>query len=163
MRKSLETRFWGRVNKTDGPVRRQELGRCWPWTGSCNVGRDNRAHIKISGRNYYVHRVAFYLYYGHWPQPHGLHKCDFQTCCNPMHIFEGNQLENIADMVAKGRARGAKGNANSRKLSDAEIQNIKKLLVTRSYTQRHISEMYDVSQATVSHINTKTCWKGLLK
>ena len=31
------------------------------------------------------------------------HKCDRPPCCNPDHLFVGTQLDNVADMLAKGR------------------------------------------------------------
>jgi hypothetical protein len=32
-----------------------------------------------------------------------LHKCDNPSCCNPSHLFEGTQRENILDRDSKGR------------------------------------------------------------
>ena len=34
-----------------------------------------------------------------------LHRCDTPRCCNHEHLFLGTQLENMADMARKGRAR----------------------------------------------------------
>lgn len=51
-----------------------------------------------------VHRLAFKLVHGRWPEPCALHRCDVARCFAPPHLFEGSQADNVADMIAKGRA-----------------------------------------------------------
>jgi hypothetical protein len=87
-------RFWAKVEKTDS---------CWPWRAGVNkeYGEFN------FGNNWMrqAHRVAWELTHG--PIPDGLcvlHKCDVPLCVNPDHLFLGTKLDNVRDMIAKGRA-----------------------------------------------------------
>ncbi|WP_410469674.1 HNH endonuclease [Brevundimonas nasdae] len=47
-----------------------------------------------------------------------LHKCDNPPCCNPAHLFLGDQKANAADMKAKGRAHIR---TPGYRISDAEV------------------------------------------
>lgn len=52
----------------------------------------------------YAHRRAFELTHGPLEAGvHVLHACDNPPCCNPAHLFPGDQTLNMRDMVAKGR------------------------------------------------------------
>lgn len=95
-------RFWSKVNKTDD---------CWLWTGTTRTSRGNhRAIFKVDGIWEYAARFIWEQL--HSPIPEGiqiLHECDNPICVKPSHLWEGTQLENIADMKHKGRARGPGG------------------------------------------------------
>jgi hypothetical protein len=41
-------------------------------------------------------------------KPLALHKCDVACCVNPLHLFPGNQKDNMQDMVRKGRHKGGR-------------------------------------------------------
>lgn len=87
----LSERFWPKVEKTDG---------CWLWT----------ANTRPNGYGLFgsvgAHRVAYELCVG--PIPSGMyvcHRCDNPACVRPDHLFVGTQLDNMRDMVTKGRGR----------------------------------------------------------
>jgi hypothetical protein len=53
-----------------------------------------------------AHRIAYELHVG--PIPDGayvLHRCDVKPCCNPAHLFLGDQAANMRDKSEKGRAK----------------------------------------------------------
>jgi hypothetical protein len=83
---------------------------CWVWNGTCwekGYGRlgDKRAH-----------RVMWAIVNG--PIPPGLqvlHHCDNPPCVRPEHLFLGTQLDNMRDMIAKGRKVVVKGAAHPSK------------------------------------------------
>src|SRR6266576_952405 len=81
---------------------------CWPrLTG---IGFKGYSQVKIGGRDgtmYYAHRVAFALSRGlDLDSLDGVdicHTCDNRPCCNPAHLFAGDQWANTHDMMDKGR------------------------------------------------------------
>jgi hypothetical protein len=84
MKKTLEERFWAKVDKSGGP------SACWLWTASTNKGY---GQLEIDGRPEGAHRIAYKLSIG--PIPNGLsvcHSCDNPPCCNPSHLFLGSKL-----------------------------------------------------------------------
>jgi hypothetical protein len=93
-------RFWANVNK-DGPLIRPELGPCWLWRG----GHSSRGYGQMSfwpRHHEYAHRVAYLIAYGILID-NSCHRCDYPPCCNPAHLFDGTQKENLADARDKGR------------------------------------------------------------
>lgn len=84
---------------------------CWLWTGgslgSMGYGAFSPAGATFKVRGVvYAHRFAYEHFVG--PVPAGLcvlHRCDTPPCVNPDHLFLGTQLENVRDMMAKGRDR----------------------------------------------------------
>jgi hypothetical protein len=83
---------------------------CWLWTGRPMSAGYGHFHLGgHRGQMLLAHRVSWMLHRG--PIPHGLcvlHRCDVPLCVNPDHLFLGDRLTNMLDMVAKGRDSGSK-------------------------------------------------------
>lgn len=78
---------------------------CWPWTAALS-GRPEMLYgvFEIKGVQHRSHRLSYELCIG--PIPEGLqvnHTCDFSKCCNPKHLYVGDQLQNRRDAVDRGR------------------------------------------------------------
>lgn len=77
-------------------------GVCWIWTGAY---RDSKyGTFWFDGRNVRAHRFSYIGYYG--PIAKGrviLHSCDDPRCVNPAHLSAGPQIDNVKDMIRKGR------------------------------------------------------------
>jgi len=113
------TRFWSKVD-VRGP------DDCWLWKrGRLRGGYGLFATGRKPGQQTLAHRVAWSLSNAaDIPRGmHILHSCDNPPCCNPAHLRIGTQLDNVADMIAKGRAGDRpRGEAASRsKLTAAAV------------------------------------------
>ena len=93
----MAARFQEKLDATGG------LDACWPWLGA-TVGK-GYGHLGVGPRMVKAHRIALELKLGRplLPGMNSLHRCDNPPCCNPAHLFEGTNADNVSDMVAKNR------------------------------------------------------------
>lgn len=141
----LAERLWRRVVvREDG---------CWIWTGYCHPTR-GYGQIGRGGRSAGIgetHRVAWEVTHG--PIPKWMfvcHTCDNPPCCNPAHLFLGTPADNVADMLAKGRAaRGAR--LPHTKLTSEQVVEVRGLWAS-GWKQSAIARRFGVSQSHVSGI-----------
>jgi hypothetical protein len=104
-----------------------------------------------------AHRMAWELFRGPIPhEAHVLHKCDVRSCVNPDHLFLGDNVSNMADMVAKGRQRPRLGEASGMaKLTEADIKQIR----ADGRPNTHICVDYGVSDALIGMIKRRRIWR----
>lgn len=135
--KPVEDRFWAKV------VRHDE--GCWEWTGC----RDNHGYgcLWVEPAMEKGHRVSWTIHNG--PIPDGLfvrHRCDNPPCTRPDHLVLGTQLDNMADMYARGRGRKQRG---IRVLTPEAIADIQARYSYRKVTEKQLGVEYGVSVSTI--------------
>lgn len=146
-----EERFWVQVRKTDG---------CWEWIGGRDLdgyGVFQAEHAGVQHRR--AHRYSYALHKG--PIPFGLqicHTCDNPSCVRQEHLFLGTNAENMADKIAKGRARVARGEERPEAILTEE-QATAILADPRPHSV--LAAEYGVHPATISSLKTRKSWRHL--
>lgn len=150
MGKSLEVRFWAKVCCGDG---------CWEWTAYKDIR--GYGHISSEGRVLRAHRVSWELHYGEIPE--GLcvcHHCDNTSCVNPRHLFLGTRVDNMVDMVRKGRSAHPENRGENNpgaKLTKKQVEEIRRKCA-EGKTQRNLAEEFNVTFLSVSRIVNYKDW-----
>lgn len=134
---------------------------CWPWCGALNGS--GYGHAYVEGKVVRAHRAAFFFCNGKWPTV-CRHSCDNRPCCNPKHLEDGTQADNMADCVARGRHRHGSPNNNGvnngcAKLDNRRVKLIRSLVGCAPHAA--IAKLFGVSQERVSSIIRGTAWKHI--
>lgn len=97
--KTLEERFWEKVEKLEGD------NACWVWTSNINrTGYGQIGQGGQGGKTLSAHRLSYEWHFGKIPEGLSvLHRCDNRRCVNPEHLFIGTAIDNVRDCIAKGR------------------------------------------------------------
>lgn len=161
-RGTLEERFWPKVSKAG-------QDECWLWQATKNNMGYGMIQSLEYGRKILAHRASFILENG--PIADNicvLHKCDTPLCVNPSHLFLGTKLDNVRDMIAKGRKviawnpenkppimRGAEHWRS--KLTEEQAREIK---YSKEPT-KFLTEKYGVERSVIKRIRSGRSWKHL--
>jgi hypothetical protein len=106
-----------------------------------------------------VHRVAYRLAHGHYPEHDGCHTCDNPSCYNPRHIFDGTDKDNFRDMIAKGRSlRGERNRAAI--LTEANVRSAR-MEFAAGASRSELAKKYGVSTHTIKKAVYGYTWKHL--
>lgn len=128
---------------------------------------DGYGSASYKGRNVLAHRLAYAAHHGLDVLTMGgvvMHSCDNRACINVEHLSLGTQLNNIADMVSKGRQSRLKGEANPQVVLTESIV----LECRRRYKPycpvnggSALAREYQVSQPVMAKAITGVSWSHL--
>lgn len=153
-RRPLEDRLADKLDKT---------GDCWVYRNA-NIS-DGYAHMNLSydpftkqryprARYEYAHRIAWALHHGRWPEESMVvrHTCDNPACCNPEHLIEGTQKQNVGDRSERSDWQTA------RKLTPEQVRYAR----TTPKPQLEVARELSVSQMTISRIRANKIYRDYL-
>jgi hypothetical protein len=130
----------------------EKTSTCWLWRGWFRNGRHGA--ISVRDRPVWIHQLSYAIHHG--PIPRGQvvrHDCDVPNCWRPEHLLLGRQLDNVADMWARGRAKKPPrmvGTANhNARLTDEQVAEIRHRWATDPCDQRALAREYRCSQSTI--------------
>ncbi len=149
-------RFLARTQKSKG---------CWIWTGGKFQGSDYGDFRALGECR--AHRVSYLLHVGEIPDKMlVLHKCDNPPCVNPHHLWLGTPLDNMKDMIDKGRDDKVKGMRHpAATITDEDV-----LEIRRTYNETNgkrgvqaiLCRKFNLSRPQIYAIVHGKSWKHLL-
>lgn len=148
----LPAEFWAKVNVA--------IGGCWLWRGA--HGEHGYGSIKFREQTRTVHRLMYEFAYGPIENGlHVLHSCDTPNCINPAHLSLGTHMDNMRDMLEKGR-RGAVGRRAGSGGRPTSINRDAVIKIRELYAgglgYRKISRVVNVSRSHIQNICRGRAW-----
>jgi hypothetical protein len=142
-------RFWDRLDRSGGPE------ACWPFVG--RVDTEGYGMLEFRGRTVKAHRMAYFHAHGCWPRT-CRHTCDVKGCCNPAHLLDGTQAENMQD--ARERRQWAFGERNGgAKLNQAKADEIRRRYAAGGVTMEALAAAFGVTRCPIRKIIRGVTWK----
>lgn len=147
-----------KIERMMSKVEQDPNGGCWLWNGILSRGGYG---IFYNRGGSLAHRTSYQMFRGDPGKSHVLHKCDVRCCVNPDHLFLGTNADNVADKVAKGRARGGgrKGSKHhASKMNEQAVVEVRAACVNGA-TQQSQAGKFGVSQSVINEIVNGKAWK----
>lgn len=149
---SFEQWFWSNIKIHNN----KDL--CWEWVSSPR--QNGYGRVNIFKRSFYAHRVAYELHNNRVIKDSYLicHSCDNTLCCNPNHLFEGTQGDNMRDCNKK-RRNVYGSSCHTASLTEQDIVRIFELYVDNKQSAKDIARLYTTTYATINRVLNRRIWK----
>lgn len=133
-------------------------GDCLEWPMAKSAGGYGQKWF--SGRVHYIHRFLYCARIGVMLPTSVMvcHTCDNRACGNVSHMFHGPNIDNVRDMVSKGRnvppvwAGPSSGRAS---LSEDNVRAIR----SSHLTGKDLSRAFSVSESTISNVRNRRTYE----
>lgn len=132
--------------------------------GDCLIYAGNKNHegYGVIGLNYKTRKVTRVLMelMGHKLSRKDLvcHRCDNPACVNPNHLFIGSSIDNVRDMISKGRdVRGEKH--HSAKISEKDVE--KMISMSKDMSYKEIGDQFGISAVAAWKVVRGKTWRHI--
>lgn len=143
MRKSIEQRFWEKVDI-------KSSSECWNWKAGIS---NYYGRFSFNSKPIKSNRMAYILSTGQDPKDKVIrHTCDNKLCCNPCHLISGTQQDNVNDAYDRKIGR--------HKLTKMEIRGIR-IMRKGGLTLQEIADVFNVTRVNIHKIVTRKTWKHI--
>lgn len=106
-RRSRQIEAMSLVERIKSRIREDPKTGCWLYVG--HLDRKGYGRIGYHLSHYMVHRVMLSEKLGRGLTGQANHHCDVRNCCNPDHLYEGDQKQNVWDSKVRGRHTSGDG------------------------------------------------------
>jgi len=138
---------------------------CLEWQGTKNPLGYGVIRVATENRTVLVHRRVMELVLDIKIEKgkQVCHICDNPSCVNPMHLYVGDAMSNVHDMIARGRDRKAKGTkVNTNVLTIEQVKEIRKFK-KQGWRNLDLSIKYGVTPNCIRAIVIGRSWKWLIE
>lgn len=153
----------GKLNKQGKEVILEKLENgCIKCISHC-TDKDGYVRIRYNGKHERLFRVLYIQKYGNIPKGMVIrHKCDHPYCCNIEHLEIGTRLDNVRDMIQRGRDVYHVSKIRGTKIGISKLteQQVKEIYLSK-LGYRKLSKIYNVSVTNIYYIKRKKQWKWL--
>lgn len=140
-------RFWKNVDV-------KGADDCWPWTGLRK--KEGYGRFSYKGKPLGANRVVFFFTHGEWPV-FACHSCDNPPCCNPAHIYNGTQAENMRDAAIRGRMPCGLRHHNA-KLTEDTVRTLRAEYAAGGISTAKLGRKYGVTQSNIVRVIHREVW-----
>jgi hypothetical protein len=129
---------------------------CMEWSMCRSV--QGYGFVRMHGKNLKAHRLSLEHRLGRpiSPTMAVLHSCNNPPCCNPDHLREGTNQENVNDKLRSGRQPRGETNGKA-KLTRQQVEEIKANV--DGLTQYQLADLYGVKRPCIAKIQRGKLWR----
>lgn len=135
---------------------------CWIWIGATD--RKGYGQIRKKNKLWQAHRYSYMIHNEDYdPILWVLHSCDIPCCVNPNHLRQGTIIDNMCDLVKRGRGRVPRHTLRGeghprRKLNNKSVVDIRKSYLLGTMSISELTIKYGVSRTTIRYIINRKTW-----
>ena len=134
-REQFNADFWERVDRSD------PLG-CWSWTGKTDWAGYGILYVKQERLRAHVVAAELCDVDLGSDKPLVCHRCNNKPCCNPLHLYRGNESDNFRDCLNARRHP-------KQKLTYSQVLAIRRAKASGMLRTKDLARRFMVSRSTI--------------